>query len=214
MEISPALRRRLPAYFRTLIRMYGNGKERVSSEELACELSLVPSQVRTDMKAIGCQGQRSYGYVIAKVYKKIADIFQLSDKFRAVIVGSSHLAHAISESSVFLKRGIKLSAVMEDTETAPGNGEWKLLPECSVLPCDCFCDYFRRQMPDIVILAGETEKAKQIFDFLQSEADCSDGKAHFEVWNFTDNELTSDKINTKNIHMSDYLMLLCLDAGR
>ena len=53
------------------------------------------------MKAIGCCGQRSYGYVIPTLYKTIAGILQLSDKFSAVIVGSTNLARSIAETPVF-----------------------------------------------------------------------------------------------------------------
>ena len=205
-NISPALRRRLPIYFRTLIRLYGRGKERVSSEELAKELDLVPSQVRTDMKAIGCVGQRSYGYGIPTLYKKIADILQLSDKFRAVIVGSSHLARAIAEDAIFAKRGVKLSAVFADDQ----NG-WSLLPECQLLPPDSFNSYFLENKPNITVLAGEPDRATRVLSFIEENTSVS---ACAEVWNFTDEELSSDTLKVKNIHMSDYLMLLCLDAGR
>ena len=206
-NVSPALRRRLPVYFRTLIRLYGDGKERVSSEELAKELGLVPSQVRTDMKAIGCVGQRSYGYGIPMLYKRIADILQLSDKYRAVIIGSSHLGHALSEDPIFSKRGIKLSAVFSD-----GSADWLLLPECELHPTSNFKDYFLENRPNIVILACETELSPEIFSFIESASENTDGICH-EVWNFTDKELVSDKLKVKNFHLTDYLMMLCLDAG-
>jgi len=208
-NISPALRRRLPIYFRTLIRLYGRGKERVSSEELAKELDLTPSQVRTDMKTIGCVGQRSYGYGIPSLYKKIADILQLSDKFRAVIVGSSHLARAIAEDAIFAKRGVKLCAVFADDQS-----NWSLLPECQLLPFDSFNSYFLESRPNITVLAGEPDTALKAFSFIEANASLTSDGACYEVWNFTDRELTSDKLKVKNIHMSDYLMMLCLDAGR
>ena len=206
-EISPALRRRLPVYFRTLIRLYGKGKERVSSEELARELDLVPSQVRTDMKAIGCIGQRSYGYGIPTLYKKIADILQLSDKFSAVIVGSSHLAKAIAEDAIFAKRGVKLSAVFSDR--AEG---FDLLPKCAVLPISSLNGYLQSSSPDIIILACEAEVADEALRFAECEAEAG-GNAP-EIWNFTDAELGSEILKVKNIHMSDYLMLLCLDCSK
>ena len=206
-NISPALRRRLPIYFRTLIRLYGDGKERVSSDELARELGLVPSQVRTDMKAIGCVGQRSYGYGIPTLYKTIAGILQLSDKYRAVIVGSTHLAKAIAEDQIFSKRGIKLSAVFSDKSS-----NWSLLPECELLPTARFMEYFLENRPNIVILACETALSPEIFGFIESSAENSDGICH-EVWNFTDKELVSGKLKVKNIHITDFLLMLCLEAG-
>lgn len=205
-DLSQALRRRLPSYFRVLIKLYGKGKEIVSSDELASELGLVPSQIRQDMKAIGCQGQRSYGYGIPALYKRIADVLQLSDKFRAVMIGSTNLARAIAENQIFSKRGIKLCSVFSDDKSG-----WTLLPDCPVSDENSFPAYFEALTPDIVILAGSPESASKHFSYLEYTARNSDRV--FEVWNFTDEDLYSDKVKTKNIHMTDYLMLLCLDAG-
>ena len=204
--ISPALARRLPCYFRTLIRLYGNGKEIVSSEELARELGLVPSQVRTDMKAIGCSGQRSYGYGIPALYKRIADILQLSDKFRAVLVGNTHLSHHIAESPIFTKRGIKLCAVFSEEKAG-----WEMLPECSVYPESELTALLPAIDPDIVILSGRVDSAAEVLDILSSVNErCGHAP---EVWNFTDEDLFSETFTVKNIHLSDLLMMLCLEAG-
>lgn len=208
-DLSPALRRRLPAYFRTLIRLYGMGKERISSDELAAELGLVPSQVRTDMKAIGCCGQRSYGYGIPALYKTIAGILQLSDKFSAVMVGSTHLAKAIAETPVFMKRGVKLTSVFTENGCVDGF----LLPqECAVHGISDFDTFFKLGEPDIVILACASSDAQRIFGLLEALA--TENVKNAEVWNFTDLELKSEILKVKNIHMPDYLMMLCLDVGK
>ncbi len=203
-ELSPALVRRLPTYFRTLIRLYGSGKERISSEELARELSLVPSQVRTDIKALGCAGQRSYGYGIPTLYKKIADILQLSDKFSAVIVGATHLALALAQTEVFAKRGVKLSAIFTE------NGEQvsEALPSCEVKGIEQLRDYCKEAMPSIVLLCGSNESASEVFEYFEG-SDLTP-----EIWNFTDLNLVSEVLTVKNVHLSDCLMLLCFEAGR
>ena len=61
-------------------------------------MQLAPSQVRADMKALGCVGQRSYGYAVSSLYKTIGDILQLSDRYSAVIVGGAPIAEAIKNS--------------------------------------------------------------------------------------------------------------------
>lgn len=202
-ELSPALVRRLPQYFRALIKFYGNGKERISSEELASELGLVPSQVRTDIKALGCTGQKSYGYVIASLYKKIADILQLSDKFSAVIVGTSDTVKAVSKSEIFTKRGIKLGAIFSETEkSCDGNDR-------QILPFDMLEGYLSEKSPDIIILGASAEKTLLALDI--AEKSC---KKPTVVWNFTELSLSSECLTVKNIHLSDHLMLLCYDLGK
>ena len=206
-NLSPALVRRLPQYFRALIKFYSSGKERISSEELASELGLVPSQVRTDIKALGCTGQRSYGYGIPALYKKIADILQLSDKYSAVIVGSCNVVCAIAQTEIFTKRGIKLTAVFpEENRHMP--------PEFSekALPFNSFCDYCLENRPNIIILGGEGENAKKAFECIESTAPKTGYRP--EIWNFTSDDFASDKLTVKNIHLSDYLMLLCYDIGK
>ncbi len=213
-SVSPALARRLPAYFRILIRFYGSGKMRISSEELAGELRLTPSQVRADLRAIGCQGQRSYGYGIAALYKRLADIFQLSDKFSAVTVGSAPLAGAIADTPVFAKRGVKLKARFADAgEEAAGD----------LLPFSEFYEFIVKNRPHIIVTAGCSEGAAAALEVTERALCCAPedkkrvspyGADDFcEVWNFTDAELFSSKLTVKNIHLSDALMLLCLEAG-
>lgn len=198
---SPALIRRLPAYFRTLIRFYGTGKSRVSSEELAHEIRLTPSQVRADLKVLGCQGQRSYGYGIPSLYKRIADILQLSDKFSAVIVGSTPLSYSIADTPIFSKRGIKLTAHFDDDGVVSVDKE-------DVLPFAELEGFLQSDGADILITAGSEESAKAALSYAEG------AEKDIEVWNFTDLELFSESITVKNVHLSDYLMMLCLMAHR
>lgn len=190
--LSPALLRRLPVYFRTLIRIYGNGKQRTSSEELAAEMQLAPSQVRADMKALGCVGQRSYGYAVPTLYKTIGDILQLSDKYSAVIAGSAPISAALKSTQVFSVRGIKLVGTLDDGFSAE-----ELIELCE------------QKRPDILILASEGDAAERL-----SEASGALCGIISEVWNFTDRELYSDTLKIKNIHVSDLLMLLCFEIGK
>ena len=190
--LSPALLRRLPVYFRTLIRIYGGGKQRVSSEELACEMKLAPSQVRADIKALGCVGQRSYGYSVSALYKTIGDILQLSDKYSAVIVGSAPIAETIKSSSVFSVRGIKPVGFLKE--------------DFSPASLEALCE---EKHPDIVIIASDGESAEGILAAVEGLS-----APVGEIWNFSDTDLYSEKIKIKNIHVSDLLMLLCYEIGK
>ena len=204
-KLPKALIRRLPSYFRVLIRFYGMGKERISSEELAEELGLAPSQVRTDIKAIGCQGQRSYGYGIPMLYKTIAEILQLSDKLSAAIVGSTPLSDAIAGTQIIAKRGIKLIARISDKGAERRGDE---------IDFDGLSEFYKSECPNVLILAGTIESA--FAALLAVDAVNSDNTACGirEIWNFTDAHLSSEITRVKNIHLSDQIMLLCHEAGR
>lgn len=204
-KLPKALIRRLPSYFRVLIRFYGMGKERISSEELAEELGLAPSQVRTDIKAIGCQGQRSYGYGIPVLYKTIAEILQLSDKLSAAIVGSTPLSDAIAGTQIIAKRGIKLVARISD----------KGAEKCGdKIPFDGLSEFYSSECPNVLILAGTIESAHAALEAADAVNSAKTPCGIREIWNFTDAHLSSEVTRVKNIHLSDQIMLLCLEAGR
>ena len=204
---SPALIRRLPAYFRTLIDFYGKDRSRISSEELASAMGITPSQVRADISAIGCQGQRSYGYGIPTLYKTIGEILQLSDKFSAIIIGESHIARAVAETPVFAKRGVKLLAVFADAGCVPSDKD--------ALTFTALDEFFREARPSIVIIAGSAENAESVSAKITALAEeLGQKETKTEIWNFTDVSLQSDKIKVKNFHLSDHLMMLCLEAGK
>ena len=212
-KLSPALIRRLPMYFRALIKLYGSGKERISSEELASEISLAPSQVRTDIKALGCQGQRSYGYSIASLYRTIAAVLQLSDKYKSVIAGNTPLAAAIMETPVFMKRGVKLCAVFRDPETDIHRYLTQLPPDCPVYGYDVFPEFFGKYPPDVIILADTPEKTEAFAAVLEKTLSESTVKPP-QIWNFSESQLTGFALDVKNIHISDVIMLLCLELGK
>ncbi len=199
--LSPALVRRLPAYFRTLIRLYGEGKDRISSEELSLELGLAPSQVRADMKSIGCPGQRSYGYGIPTLYRKIADILQLSDKYGAFIIGNGHLAYAIAEAQIFSKRGMKLLCRISNDENC----------DESLSPFSKFQELCVMYKPTVIIAACDIKTAENALNHSELLFEKAGIR---EFWNFTDAHLSSDTLKVKNIHLSDQLMLLTTEIGR
>ncbi len=155
-------------------------------------MQLAPSQVRADMKALGCVGQRSYGYAVPTLYKTIGDILQLSDKYSAVIAGSAPISAALKSTQVFSVRGIKLAGTLSDGFSAEELTE--------------LCEQKR---PDILILASESDASE-----ILSKASVALRGIISEVWNFTDRELYSDTLKIKNIHVSDLLMLLCFDIGK
>ena len=205
MKLSPALIRRLPAYFRTLIDFYGKDRSRISSEELASAMGITPSQVRADISAIGCQGQRSYGYGIPTLYKTIGEILQLSDKFSAIMIGESHIARAVAETPVFAKRGVKLLAVFADMGRSPSS---------DALPFEALDDFFALSHPNIVMIAGNAENAEKTAEKILSLTEAQGSETAAEIWNFTDATIQNNKIKVKNFHLSDHIMMLCLEAGK
>ena len=60
-EVSKAVIRRLPRYYRFLGELLKTGTERISSRELAEKMGLTASQIRQDLNCFGGFGQQGYG---------------------------------------------------------------------------------------------------------------------------------------------------------
>lgn len=195
-KITETVRRRLPAYYRALITLYAMGEEKVSSKQLAAVIGSAESQVRTDMLAIGCKGQKGYGYNIARLYKRIGEVMSLCDVYSAVIVGEGALADAAAESQLFTKRGIKLLRRFTSEEALCSNNTPSLL--------DDFC---RGNAVDIFILACKG----------QTGAVCLETAERLGIkgiLNLSETDLYSKKITVRNIHIDDALMMLCSEIPK
>ena len=189
--ITEPVRRRLPAYYRALIAMYGEGMEKVSSRQLSIVIGLTESQVRADMTAIGCIGRKGYGYNIARLYGRIGEVMRLRDRYSAAVVGSGALADAVSASQLFTKRGIKLISRFTESDAVSGN---ELFSRLSV-----FC---RSETVDILILACDGRTAAECLALAENTGIKG-------VMNFSETDLHSERLTVRNIHIDDALMMLC-----
>jgi len=182
--ITETVRRRLPAYYRALITMYGEGREKVSSRQLSAVIGLTESQIRTDLLSIGCKGQKAYGYNIARLYTRIGEIMRLRDRYTAVIVGEGALAEAVSDSHLFTKRGIKLLRRFCTADMSELEG---------------FC---QEHTVDIMILSCSGTVAWKCLAMAESVGVLG-------VMNLSETDLCSEKLTVRNLHIEDALMMLC-----
>ena len=61
-EISQAVIRRMPRYYRYLGELLDDGVERISSNELSTRMRVTASQIRQDLNNFDGSGQQDYGY--------------------------------------------------------------------------------------------------------------------------------------------------------
>ena len=73
-QISKAVIKRLPRYYRYLGEMLNNGVERISSGELSTKMQVTASQIRQDLNNFGGFGQQGYGYNVKFLYDEIGNI--------------------------------------------------------------------------------------------------------------------------------------------
>ena len=78
-EISRAVIRRLPRYYRYLGELLENGVERISSNDLSKRMKVTASQIRQDLNNFGGFGQQGYGYNVKYLYWQIMQLLRTVD---------------------------------------------------------------------------------------------------------------------------------------
>lgn len=72
-EISKAVIKRLPRYYRYLGNLLEEKVERISSNELSEMMNVTASQIRQDLNNFGGFGQQGYGYNVKYLYNEIVE---------------------------------------------------------------------------------------------------------------------------------------------
>ena len=78
-DISRAVIKRLPRYYRYLGELMEDGVERISSNELSGRMKVTASQIRQDLNNFGGFGQQGYGYNVKYLYTEIGKILGLEE---------------------------------------------------------------------------------------------------------------------------------------
>ena len=87
-NISDAVIRRLPRYYRQLTDLYHRGIVRTSSHSLGQEMNITASQIRQDFSCFGEFGQQGYGYNVKYLYTEIGKILGLDRSHNFIIIGA------------------------------------------------------------------------------------------------------------------------------
>ncbi len=199
-NISDAVIKRLPRYYRYLRELLAHGKTRISSAELAEIMNVTASQIRQDLNCFGGFGQQGYGYNVEKLYAQILDILGANNKYSAVIIGAGHLGRAIVRSPMFERRGVKVIAMFDNNPAIIGDAVSGVL----IYPYSQLYDYCASHKVDIAVLTLPKECAAEALHTIE-EAGVPG------VWNFTSNELDLKQKTAivENVHLGDSLMTLC-----
>ena len=89
-EISQAVIRRMPRYYRYLGELLDEGVERISSNELSEKMRVTASQIRQDLNNFGGFGQQGYGYNVQYLYDEIGKILGLEEQHNIIVIGAGN----------------------------------------------------------------------------------------------------------------------------
>lgn len=197
-NISIAVIKRLPRYYRYLGDLLDNGVDRISSSELSKRMNITASQIRQDLNNFGCFGVQGYGYNVESLYEEIQVILGLTNVYNVIIVGAGNLGQALANYEAFSRRGFKFVALFDKDEKLVG----KKIKDIEIKNVDTLDDYLQNNKVDIVVLALPKLNAEQILNKVKNY----DVRG---VWNFSNSELDAgSSLIVENVHLTDSLMTL------
>ena len=198
-EISQAVIRRMPRYYRYLGELLEDGVERISSNDLSKRMNVTASQIRQDLNNFGGFGQQGYGYNVKFLYEEIGKILGLNPKHNIIVIGAGNLGQALANYVKFEKLGFVITALFDVNPALEG----VTVRGIKIHMLDELEDYCKDHVVDIAALTMPKEKADAIANRLVNLGIQA-------IWNFAhvDLDLIDKDVVVENVHLSDSLMQL------
>ena len=198
-DISQAVIRRMPRYYRYLGDLLDEGVERISSSDLSNRMNVTASQIRQDLNNFGGFGQQGYGYNVQFLYDDIGKILGVNKQHNIIVLGAGNLGQAITNYTKFEKLGFMITALFDINPELKG----KTVRRLPILLMDELDEFCKNNQIDIAALtlpkSIASKTAKHLVDL-----------GIHAIWNFAhvDLDLEDQSVIVENVHLSDSLMQL------
>ena len=203
-DISRAVIKRLPRYYRYLGELMDDGVERISSNELSGRMKVTASQIRQDLNNFGGFGQQGYGYNVKYLHSEIAKILGLDKSHNMIILGAGNLGQALANYTQFEKQGFKLIGIFDVNPVLKGVS----VRGIEIRMVDELPEFIKSHQVEISTLTLPKSKALEMAKVLVDNG----VKA---IWNFAHTDLNlPDHIIVENVHLSESLMQLSYNISR
>ncbi len=197
-EISKAVVKRLPRYYRYLGDLMAAKVERISSNELSRMMNVTASQIRQDLNNFGGFGQQGYGYNVKYLYNEIGKILGLDRTYNMIIIGAGNLGKAIANYVKFEKRGFLVRGVFDRNPELRGG----IVRGIQIQTLDELPGFLQENVVHIATITVPKAVAEQITPILVENG----VKA---IWNFAHTDLAvPPDVVVENVHLSESLMQL------
>lgn len=195
-NISVAVIKRLPRYYKTIKELEIANITRVSSEELAGKLSFTASKIRQDLNCFGGFGQQGYGYNVSYLCNELEEILGLNNNIPAILIGTGNMGTALINNFDFLYSGFNLIAGFD---IKVPNDNVNNIPIYNVDKLEKFIEKNKPKMAVLTVPANQVQKYVQVLIKYGIKG----------IWNFTNEYIQSPDIIVENVNFSDSLMTLC-----
>ena len=203
-EISQAVIRRMPRYYRYLGELLEEGVERISSNDLSHRMMVTASQIRQDLNNFGGFGQQGYGYNVQYLYEEIGKILGLDRQHNIIVVGAGNMGQALANYAAFENRGFILKGIFDVNPRLQGVS----IRGVPIRMMDDLKAFVQNNNIDIAVLTIPKEKAIEVANMLVDNGVRA-------IWNFAHTDLNlPDNIVVENVHLSESLMQLSYNISR
>ena len=204
-EISQAVVRRMPRYYRYLGELLEKGVDRVSSNELSKLMKVTASQIRQDLNNFGGFGQQGYGYNVRFLHEEIGKILGLGQTHNIIIIGAGNLGQAIANYGRFERLGFCTVALFDVNPAVIG----KEIRGIKVYSLDDLEEFCSKQKVDIAALTMPKQSADNTAQRLVE-------LGIHAIWNFAhvDLDVDDESVVVENVHLSDSLMQLSYNIAK
>ena len=199
-KVSLPVIKRLPKYYRYLTNLSADGKDKISSSELAHMMGTTASQVRQDFNCFGGFGQQGIGYKVDVLRAEIGNLlFGDGEKLPTILVGAGRLGSAVSSFISRDANGYKLLGVFDVNPDLIG----KKMCGVPILPLSDLDKFCAEHRPEVAVLCVPRQSAMDLAGELVNQ-----GIKGF--WNFSHYDLSVEypDVTVENVHLGDSLMSL------
>ncbi|MDO5344891.1 MAG: redox-sensing transcriptional repressor Rex [Lachnospiraceae bacterium] len=202
-EISKAVVKRLPRYYRYLGNLLENKVERISSNELSHMMNVTASQIRQDLNNFGGFGQQGYGYNVKYLYSEIGKILGLDKTYNMIIIGAGNLGQALANYVKFEKRGFRIIGIFDVNPRLSGVS----VRGIPILMIDEMAGFLEKNQIDIAALTLPAAGAEEVAPVLAAHGVKG-------IWNFAHTDLhLPESVVVQSVHLSESLMELSYDLN-
>lgn len=198
VDIPKATAKRLPLYYRYLVFLNDEGKQKVSSTELAEAVQVDSASIRRDFSYFGALGKRGYGYDVKNLLSFFKKILNQDILTNVALVGVGNMGHALLNYNFKRTNNIRISAAFDINPEITG----KIMSGVPVYGMDEMKKQLLDQQISIAILSVPQSAAQETTDNMVAAGIKG-------IMNFTPLRLsTPDSIRIQNVDLATELQTL------
>ena len=203
-NVSMAVIKRMPKYYRYLGELVKNDVDRISSKELGEKIGFTASQIRQDLNNFGDFGQQGYGYNVKELHNQIGAILGVGKEYNAVLIGAGNIGQAIANYSRFTDIGLGITAIFDANPKLVG----MRIRDVEIKDIDELKGYLEENHIDMGILCVPRINAQKVCDVLVN------GGVRGR-WNFAPIDLhVPETVKVENVHLSESLLTLVYQMNK